>query len=149
MKIDINVTGVKETVEMLESLERETDLMIEDTLLEVGNAIVSEARSTLQNNQNINTGDLIANTKVLNSSKDSLTVGNNLPYADIIEYGRGPISAAPGKTLHWIDKTSGEHVFSKTSKATEPKPFLVPAFVKYSDKLPQIIEDKYKKLIKK
>ena len=133
MIITLKTHNFDKTVRMLNGIIQKTDETIHETLKKVADDIIYEARSTLQNNQNINSGDLIANTGIISEEKDKITLGNPLEYAGYIEYGRGPvIPKDPDGVLHWIDKTTGKDVFSKYAAATDPMPFLEPEIIKQS-----------------
>ena len=106
--------------------------------------IVDEARSNLQNNTNINSGDLLASINILFDDGESIYVGSDMPYAGHIEFGRGPVFPKdPTGWLHWIDKTTGKDVFAKKAGPTEPSPFLQPAVEIVSNKVPNLVAEEY------
>ena len=135
----IEVTGLRESQRILDNIIRKMDDSHHRILIEAGNRIVDEARSNLQNNTNIDSGDLLSSIKILFEDEDSIYVGSDMPYAGHIEFGRGPVFPKdPDGWLHWIDKSTGKDVFAKKAKATEPNPFLAPAVEKIKDEMPSI-----------
>ena len=105
----------------------------------LGETIIAEARSNLQNNTNIDSGHLLSSITILYEDKSSIVIGTLEEYAWYIEYGRGVIKPKnPDGWLHWIDKQSGKDVFAKFAKATEPMPFLEPAVIQHSSDIPNI-----------
>lgn len=112
----------------------------------LADSIIAEARNNIQNNRSINTGLLLTSIRIIENIKGKeIFIGTDLPYAKYIEYGRGPVHAK-GKPLVWKDKTSGKIIFSMSSKATEPKPFLEPAAISELKKFPQVwaeLENEY------
>jgi len=125
--IKIAIAGYKATHAILSGIHENMDQATYDVLEKIGQDIVQEAKSNLQNNANISTGSLLGSIEVKQITGDSLTVGSDLPYAGIIEFGRGPVTPKSVEFLSWIDKTTGKRVFSKYSKAVEPHPYLEPA----------------------
>jgi len=110
-----------------------------DMLHQLGESIVAEARSNLQNNTNIDSGRLLSSIMILEETGDMIVIGTNSDYASYIEYGRGPVRPLKeGGWLHWIDKTSGKDVFAKFANATEPSPFLEPAVISVTANFPQV-----------
>ena len=110
-----------------------------DMLHELGESIVAEARSNLQNNTNIDSGRLLSSIMILEETGDMIVIGTNSDYASYIEYGRGPVRPLKeGGWLHWIDKTSGKDVFAKFANATEPSPFLEPAVISVTANFPEV-----------
>lgn len=101
-------------------------------------AIVSEAQSNLQNNMNINTGELLASIRILNEEGLKGEVGTDVEHAWYIEYGRGPVVPVHAKMLHWIDKDTGEDVFSMYAGPTEPMPFMEPAVIVHTEQFGDI-----------
>ena len=118
-----------------------------DALVETANDIIAEARSNIQQNQNINSGSLLSSIKILADNGDSLVIGSDMDYAGYIEYGRGPVRPINKQYLSWIDKSSGKRIFAKYAKATEPQPFMEPAVILKLEKFPLIIAQKVEKTI--
>lgn len=117
---------------------------IEELFDQLDKDIIYEARSNLQNNGSINTGDLLASIKVqsVDKIKHVHEVGSDYPYALFVEYGRGPIRAQQGKTLHFVDKDTGEDVFVQSVGPAEARPFLAPAVISKTEKFKDIIVKK-------
>jgi len=125
--IRIAIAGYKATHAILGGIVQNMDQATSEVLQKIGEDIVQEAKSNLQNNGNISTGSLLGSIEVKQNLGNSLVVGSDLPYAGIIEYGRGPVTPKDAIVLSWIDKTTGKRVFSHYSKAVEPHPYLEPA----------------------
>ena len=142
--MSVEVRGIEESKALLDMLISTMDETNHQLLLKAGNMIVDEARSNLQNNANINFGDLLASISILFDDGDSIFVGSDMPYAGHIEFGRGPVFPKdPEGWLHWIDKSTGKDVFAKKAKATEPSPFLQPAVEVVTQKIPNIFAEEY------
>ena len=123
---------------------------IEELLDQLDKDIVYEARSNLQNNESINTGDLHASVKVLSVDRINHVheVGSDSDHAAYVEYGRPEIRPRnPDGVLHWEDKNTGEDVFSKYSGPTEPRPFLAPAVLSKTAQFKDVIVTKQQQKI--
>ena len=135
MSVQLKTKGHKASIGYLSDLIANTDEHLNDALHEVGESIVAEARSNLQNNTNINSGHLLSTIRILEEGPNYIIIGTDVDYAGYIEYGRGPVRPLnPDGWLHWIDKQTGKDVFAKFAKATEPMPFLEPAVISESSK---------------
>lgn len=128
MSVEIKTKGIKSNIRFLEDLITSLDGDLQEALHNLGEAIVSEARSNLQNDTHVYTGELNASINILEEGDKYIIVGSDLPYAGYIEYGRGPVRPVNAKFLHYFTK-DGKEIFSKYSKATEPSPFLEPAVI--------------------
>src|SRR3990167_7227680 len=142
MSVNIRTRGIKASQKYLSDLIRNTDKNLNDALQEIGDSIVSEARSNLQNNTNINSGTLLSSIRILEEGQNYIIVGSDIDYAEYIEYGRGPVRPINGEWLHWIDKQTGKDVFAKFAKATEPSPFLEPAVITHTSKFQDVVAEK-------
>lgn len=70
----------------------------------------------------VRTGDLRrGNVLTVQSLGDYARIHNIQPYASLVEYGRGPIEAAPGKVLRF--EIGGQVLYRKRVKGTKPNPF--------------------------
>lgn len=123
------VSGFKEGVDETQRIKQTMAELIRDEFQKLLDSIVSEARSNLQNNMHVVTGQLLSSIKVIDIGVDGMSgdVGTELFYAVYIEDGRGPVRPIRAKVLHWVDPQTGEDVFSMYAKATDPSPFLEPA----------------------
>ena len=128
MSVHIKTRGHNASIKYLSSLIESLDEDLSDALEKLGEDIKSEARSNLQNNAHVYTGELNASIDILERGDHYIVVGTRLPYAGYIEYGRGPVRPVNAKVLHYFTK-DGKEIFSKFSKATEPSPFLEPAVI--------------------
>lgn len=144
----VEVRGLMESQRMLNNLINTMDDTHHRILIEAGNMIVDEARSNLQNNTNIDSGDLLSSIKILFEDENSIYVGSDMPYAGHIEFGRGPVFPINAKFLHWIDKDTGKDVFAKSAGPTEPQPFLAPAVEIVSAKVPGIYATEFEKKVR-
>jgi hypothetical protein len=117
----------------MERLGPESKEVIRQILHEVMTEVVSEARSNLQNNGNIVTGDLHASIEILEEKEVGGTimgeVGTEVFYAIYIEFGRGMVFPVTAQVLHWINPETGEDVFARFSREFEGAPFLEPAVI--------------------
>ena len=138
MSVQIPTRGHKASMEYLSDLISTIDGDLEQALVILGDDIISEARSNLQNNAHVYTGELNASIGILESGKNYIVVGTQLPYAWYIEYGRGPVRPINAKFLHYFTK-DGKEVFSKFSKATEPSPFLEPAVILKTQRFSDVV----------
>ena len=138
MSISIESKGFENNEDLLKYIRDNIDSHNQEMLKLLGDSIVAEARSNLQNNTNINTCDLLTSIRILDEGDDYIIVGTDSDYASYIEYGRGPVRPLKeGGWLHWVDK-SGKDVFAKFANATEPMPFLEPAVVSMTKDFTQL-----------
>lgn len=143
MSIEITSTGFENNEQVLKYIKDNLDAHHKEMLHLLGETIISEARSNLQNNTNISTGTLHASIMILEEGDDYIVVGTLEDYAGYIEYGRGPVRPLKeGGWLHWIDKSSGKDVFAKFANATEPSPFMEPAVTSMTLNFPEIYAEK-------
>lgn len=144
MEIRMTAKDAEKTSRLLSGVKKTLDQTIEEIMDSIDDQIIFEAKNNIQQNQNINSGTLLTSIQVLekDTAKHSHTIGSDLDYAHYVEYGRGPIVASEGKTLHWIDKTTGKDVFAKRAKATEPQPFLGPAVTIVTKKIKDLSVEK-------
>ena len=148
MSIEITSTGFENNEQVLKYIKDNLDAHHKEMLHVLGETIVSEARSNLQNNTNISTGTLHASIMILDEGDDYIVVGTLEDYAGYIEYGRGPVRPLKeGGWLHWIDKSSGKDVFAKFANATEPSPFMEPAVTSMILNFPEIYAEKTNEII--
>ena len=139
MSIEITSKGFDKNYLFLNYIKSNLETINMDMLHQLGESIVAEARSNLQNNTNIDSGTLLSSIMILEETGDIIVIGTNSDYASYIEYGRGPVRPLKeGGWLHWIDKTSGKDVFAKFANATEPSPFLEPAVISVTANFPQV-----------
>lgn len=150
MSISIESKGFENNEQVLKFIKNNINLHHQEMLIALGESIVAEARSNLQNNTNINTGDLLSSIMILEENDNMIIVGTRSEYAGYIEYGRGPVRPLKeGGWLHWIDKTSGKDVFAKFANATEPSPFLEPAVISMTQNFPEIYVSETESMINK
>ena len=148
MSVEITSTGFENNEQVLKYIKDNLDAHHKEMLHLLGETIISEARSNLQNNTNISTGTLHASIMILEEGDDYIVVGTLEDYAGYIEYGRGPVRPLKeGGWLHWIDKSSGKDVFAKFANATEPSPFMEPAVTSMTLNFPEIYAEKTNKMI--
>ena len=148
MSIEITEKGFENNEQVLKYIKDNLDAHHKEMLHVLGETIISEARSNLQNNTNISTGTLHASIMILDEGDDYIVVGTLEDYAGYIEYGRGPVRPLKeGGWLHWIDKSSGKDVFAKFANATEPSPFMEPAVTSMTLNFPEIYAEKTNKMI--
>ena len=148
MSVEITSTGFENNEQVLKYIKDNLDTHHKEMLHLLGETIISEARSNLQNNTNISTGTLHASIMILEEGDDYIVVGTLEDYAGYIEYGRGPVRPLKeGGWLHWIDKSSGKDVFAKFANATEPSPFMEPAVTSMTLNFPEIYAEKTNEII--
>lgn len=90
--------------------------------------IIATAKSNLQNNASVYSGELNASLGILQQDSESILVGTTKPYAGIVERGRGAIRAGAGKILHFFLK-DGTEIFAKSVGPARPRPFFEPAVI--------------------
>lgn len=140
MSYSVEDYGYEKAIKQIEGLEKNAKRRYQTYIEKLADAIISEAKSNLQNHQNISTGELLGSIGILekNGGMDIL-IGSRLKYANHIEYGRGPVDAKDTRhPLHWKDKQTGEDVFSMHSGPTQPSPFMEPAVIHQTKKFPQV-----------
>ena len=139
MSIEITSKGFEHNSDVLNFIKDNIDSHTQEMLVKLGETIVAEARSNLQNNTNINSGTLLSSIMILEENDNEIIIGTRNDYASYIEYGRGPVRPLKeGGWLHWIDKSSGKDVFAKFANATEASPFLEPAVIQHTRNFPQV-----------
>ncbi len=144
MEINMVAKDKQKTDQMINGIRKTLDSTIEGLLSNLAEQIIYEAKNNIQQNQNINSGDLLSSIDVLerDPSNHSITIGSTLFYAHYIELGRGEIFPVNKEFLSWIDKRTGKRVFAKHAKATEPQPFLEPAVILATSKFKDISIEK-------
>ena len=139
MSISIESKGFENNEEVMKFIRDNLDSHNQEMLVKLGETIVAEARSNLQNNTNINSGTLLSSIMILEENDNEIILGTREDYAGYIEYGRGPVRPKdPDGWLHWVDKQTGKDVFVKFAKATEPMPFLEPAVIQHTQNFPEV-----------
>ena len=119
-----------------------------EQLMQLMQEVVDEARSNVQNNQSIVSGDLHASIQILSFDAAKLEgeAGTELDYAIYVEMGRGPVQPVVAKMLHWIDPETGEDVFTKYAGPAEPQPFFWPVVMvkteEFANDLAERLEEK-------
>ena len=150
MILSIESQGFEENEDVIKFIKDNIDTHHQEMLHNLGESIVAEAKSNLQNNTNINSGNLLSSIMILEETDNYIIVGTREDYAGYIEYGRGPVRPLKeGGWLHWIDKSSGKDVFAKFANATEPMPFLEPAVISMTQDFPQIYVEETEAMINK
>ena len=150
MILSIESQGFEENEDVIKFIKDNIDIHHQEMLHNLGESIVAEARSNLQNNTNINSGNLLSSIMILEETDNEIIVGTREDYAGYIEYGRGPVRPLKeGGWLHWIDKSSGKDVFAKFANATEPSPFMEPAVISITQDFPQVYVEETEAMINK
>lgn len=140
MSVELKTKGFKASERYISDLVADLEGDLNQALLILADDIIQEARSNLQNNAHVYTGELNASIGILESGPNFVVVGSRLPYAGYIEYGRGPVRPVNAKFLHYFTK-DGKEIFSKYSKATEPSPFLEPAVISKTSQFQDIVAE--------
>lgn len=138
MSVELRTKGFRASEKYISDLVADLEGDLQQALLILADDIIQEARSNLQNDAHVYTGELNSSIQVLESGSNFVTVGSLLPYAGYIEYGRGPVRPINAKFLHYFTK-DGKEIFSKYSKATDPSPFLEPAVISKSNMFKDIV----------
>jgi len=146
MSVEIKTRGHRASEQYLSELVDSLDGNLNQALVLLADDIIQEARSNLQNDTHVYTGELNASIGVLESGPNYIVVGSRLPYAGYIEYGRGPVRPVSKKFLHYFTK-DGKEIFSTFSRATEPSPFLEPAVILKSSQFQDIVVEQVRKPI--
>jgi hypothetical protein len=137
MSFDVVPEGDREAAEFTGRERRNIDITLQSEFEMLLDTIVADARSNVQNNLSIVTGDLNASIQVLRIGALEGEVGTELEYAEFVEYGRGPV-VATDKPLHWIDKETGEDRFAWSVGPAEPQPFMEPAVIINTEQFPRV-----------
>jgi len=150
MEFTFEAKGFESNDQLINHMIENMDQFNQEMLIALGETIVSEARSNLQNNTNISSGNLLSSIMILEEDDNEILIGTREEYAGYIEYGRGPVRPLKeGGWLHWIDKTTGKDVFAKFANATEPQPFMEPAVIQHTMRFPNLYAEKLDGFIKK
>lgn len=148
MEFTFEMKGFEENDDLLSYMISNLDKFNQDMLIALGETIVAEARSNLQNNTNIDSGTLLSSITILEEDDNEIIIGTREPYAGHIEYGRGPVRPLKeGGWLHWIDKDTGKDVFAKFANATEPMPFMEPAVIQHTTQFPNLYVNRIERFI--
>ena len=111
--------------------------------------MVFEAKHNLQQQQSIDRGHLLASIEILDEDVGKyVTVGTTVPYAEFVEFGRGPIRPVNAKVLHFFLK-DGTEVFTTYAGPAEPRPFLEPAVLLVTRGFSDIIATEQELFIKR
>lgn len=146
MRIRVTVAGMVASKRFLSKLKSDSVTETAKLLEKIGEDIAADAKSNLQQNLNINSGSLLADIDVKEKGPDFVVVGSDLGYAGIIEYGRGEVRGKD-KPLTWIDKSTGDRVFSWKSKPVAPSPYLEPAVLDNAGKFSDLYTEKMTQII--
>ena len=95
--------------------------------------MVDEAKSNLQNQMSVITGNLLSTIKIIKEGDLEGQVGTTEFYASYVEYGRGMVFPVKAKVLSWIDPDTAERVFAAYAGAAPKRPFLEPAVITESE----------------
>lgn len=127
--IELITSGEDESIDFWSYMAAHIKEAIQGELHALMLRIVSEARSNLQNNTSIVTGNLQSTIKIQSEGDLEASVGTTEFYAVYVEYGRGIVLPVKAKMLSWIDKYTGERVFAFKAGEAPPRPFLEPAVI--------------------
>ncbi|GEM_PF-1980839 len=132
--MSINITLDQSSLDEVDKLTQQVidnaGKAIAEQLVNLVENILAEARSNLQNNSSVVTGELVGSLKIFDVTENSVEFGSDLPYAAYVEFGRGPVNPVNKKFLHFFTK-DGKEVFTKHVGPAEPRPFLEPAILRY------------------
>jgi hypothetical protein len=152
MSLSIDGSDAQEAADELDALTDEISDAIKDEFAALLEAVVDEARSNVQNNTSIITGDLHASIQVFEAGRTPTgyygVVGTELEYAVFVEYGRGAVRPVIAKVLHWIDPDTGKDVYSMYSAPSEPQPFFEPAIIVMSEAFAQQLAHRVEMLLR-
>jgi len=138
MEIRTIAYGFKNNENLFDNLDENIEKNIGMVLHQLATDVVMEAKQNVGNNQSIDRGTLIFSIRILEEDYGkSVTIGTDAPYAEYIEFGRGPVRPVNAEVLHFFTK-DGNEVFTKYSGPTEPQPFLEPAVIKVTGKFSDI-----------
>ena len=142
--IDVDTSGAEEGID-----RATTFLSSLDEFSALCDSIVAEARSNLQNNLSVVTGELLGSIAVISIKNEDgdahALIGTESEYAWYVEMGRGPVEPVTATVLHWIDKYTGEDVFATHAGPAEPRPFLWPAVIAETAKFSNVFSDAWDK----
>lgn len=106
---------------------------------ELSNRLRSLQEWYIASNKSIQSGALVTSIDALETDERTYEVGTVLAefYPLCIEYGRNEVVPVHAKALRWF--VNGDPVFSKYSRATNPKPYVQPAFEKVDSEAETIV----------
>jgi len=150
MDIRLAAVGFGGNRTMINNLTNNWEDEVGKMLQGLGQDVVMQAKENVGNNQTIDRGTLIFSIRILEEDLPrSVTVGTDAPYAEYIEFGRGPVRPLkPDGFLHYFTK-DGEEIFSKYSGPTEPQPVLEPAVVKVAKRFQDVFISQSEEFIKR
>lgn len=131
MNIRVAAKGLAQNGKLIDHILNQHDEELQQLLHSMGESIVAEAKSNLQQNQSVNTGTLLGSVNILEEQKHKIIVGSRIFYAGIVEFGRGPVFPVKGQALKFMSK-DGNQVMVKSVGPAEPKPYLQPAVEKHT-----------------
>lgn len=137
MSVDITPEGDDEARDFTEQERKNVDITLQEEFEKLLDTIVADARSNVQNNTSIVSGDLHASIQVFRVGELEGDVGTDLDYAEWVEYGRGPVVPVNAKFLHFFTK-DGKEIFTKFVGPAEPRPFMEPAVISNTEQFPNL-----------
>lgn len=140
-------SNIKKSIEFLEKVIEFNDASVTSKdLHEVGLTMRDKIRSNIQSEAHVISGDLHASVDIYDETPTSVLVGSDKEYAPILEYGRGPVEAKPGKVLHFTTR-DGEEVFTKRVGPTDPTGVFERGAISGAiEAIDRIVEEKRRKL---
>lgn len=137
----VSVDNLDEVLEQTDLAAELVESTISEKLAKIVELIIIEAKSNLQNNRAIVSGDLMNSLKVFDEGKYTIEFGSDKDYAFWVEYGRGPVFPVNKKVLHWVDPETGKDVFARYSGPTTGIHFMESAMLKYMPMLGEFLKD--------
>lgn len=137
----ISADNLDEVLEQTDLAIQLVEATIAEKLQKIVELIIIEAKSNLQNNRALVTGDLMNSLKVFEEGKYTIEFGSDKDYAYWVEYGRGPVFPVNKKVLHWIDPETGKDVFARYSGPTQGIHFMESAILKCMPLLGEFLRD--------
>lgn len=108
---------------------RNAGRIVDDEMHQAGERVGTMVERQAKAYAAVKTGTLrrsITHTVTSSPMVTTTTIGTNVPYAKYVEYGRGAITAAPGRVLRF--EVGGKVLFRKSVGPARARPFLFKAF---------------------
>jgi HK97 gp10 family phage protein len=121
----VDVVGLESFVTRYRNAPR----IISDEMRQAGAEVGTMVERAAKGYAPVKTGHLrrsITHSVTASSMVTTTKIGTNVPYAKYVEFGRGPITAAPGRVLRF--EIGGVVLFRKSVGPAKARPFLFRAF---------------------
>lgn len=159
LDIEVNVnyddTAINETIlkieelheifnplgDMLNDFKKDVENEIKNGTKEIAEQTKSIQEQIISMNGSVASGQLLNSIEIEQTSEFNYIIGTSITdfYPLTIENGRDDVYPVNAKYLHFVAK-DGTEVFTKHSRATKPKPFVEPTFIRIQNEAISILE---------